>query len=185
MTREELVTVADCVIANWNLSLGGDRRKAFYKMWWRYLGDLNYTEVQSAIDALVLADKPFAPRVGTVRRMVLAEFDYDLAPRETFPFDATTLVFKVGPAEAGKMYALTDVQADPVTVSVKVRPDRGEELRAAFDAITPGYHLNKRHWVTVPLDGRVPPALIRELITGSHALVVAGMTRAQRQALGL
>ena len=71
---EELVTVADCVIANWNLSLGGDRRKAFYKMWWRYLGDLNYTEVQSAIDALVLADKPFAPRVGTVRRMVLAEF---------------------------------------------------------------------------------------------------------------
>jgi len=74
VTREELVTVADCVIANWNLSLGGDRRKAFYKMWWRYLGDLNYTEVQSAIDALVLADKPFAPRVGTVRRMVLAEF---------------------------------------------------------------------------------------------------------------
>ncbi len=105
--------------------------------------------------------------------------------RETFPFGATTLVFKVGPADAGKMYALTDVQADPVTVSVKVRPERGDELRAAHDAITPGYHLNKRHWVTVTLDDRVPPGLIRELIVGSHALVVGGLTRAQREDLGL
>ncbi|GGK97579.1 MmcQ/YjbR family DNA-binding protein [Deinococcus radiotolerans] len=105
--------------------------------------------------------------------------------QETFPFDATTLVFKVGPAGAGKMYALTDVQADPVTVSVKVPPERGEELRAAHDAITPGYHLNKRHWVTVTLDGRVPDELIRDLITGSHALVVRGLTRAQRQELSL
>ena len=63
-----------------------------------------------------------------------------------------------------------------VTVSVKVRPERGDELRAAHDAITPGYHLNKRHWVTVTLDGRVPPELIRELIVGSHA---------QRRDLGL
>lgn len=105
--------------------------------------------------------------------------------RETFPFDATTLVFKVGPADAGKMYALTDVQADPLTVSVKVRPERGDELRAAHEAITPGYHLNKRHWVTVTLDGRVPDDLIRDLITGSHALVAGGLTRAQRQDLGL
>ncbi len=105
--------------------------------------------------------------------------------RETFPFGATTLVFKVGPADAGKMYALTDVQADPVSVSLKVRPERGEELRAAHAAITPGYHLNKRHWVTVTLDGRVPDDLIRELIVGSHALVVGGLTRAQREDLGL
>lgn len=105
--------------------------------------------------------------------------------RETFPFGATTLVFKVGPDAAGKMYALTDVQADPVTVSVKVRPERGDELRAAHHAITPGYHLNKRHWVTVTLDGRVPPELIRELLVGSHALVVGGLTRAQREDLGL
>jgi len=105
--------------------------------------------------------------------------------RETFPFGATTLVFKVGLPDALKMYALTDVQADPVTVSVKVRPERGDELRAAHAAITPGYHLNKRHWVTVTLDGRVPPELIRELIVGSHALVVGGLTRAQREEMGL
>ncbi|WP_104989645.1 MmcQ/YjbR family DNA-binding protein [Deinococcus sp. NW-56] len=100
--------------------------------------------------------------------------------RETFPFDATTLVFKV----AGKMYALTDLTADPVTLSLKVRPEDGEALRAADPAITPGSHLNKRHWVTVTLDGTVPEAVVRELLAGSHALVVAGLTRAQRAGLG-
>ncbi|MPY67467.1 MmcQ/YjbR family DNA-binding protein [Deinococcus sp. SDU3-2] len=99
--------------------------------------------------------------------------------RETFPFDATTLVFKV----AGKMYALTDLTADPVTLSLKVRPQDGEALRAAYPAITPGYHLNKRHWVTVTLDGTVPEGVVRELLEASHALVVAGLTRAQRAEL--
>lgn len=103
---------------------------------------------------------------------------------ETFPFDMTTLVFKVG-GEGAKMYALTDVQGDPVTVSLKVTPERGEELRAAFPAITPGYHLNKRHWITVTLDGRVPDRLLHELIVDSHTLVVRGMTRALRAELGL
>ncbi|UBV43053.1 MmcQ/YjbR family DNA-binding protein [Deinococcus taeanensis] len=100
--------------------------------------------------------------------------------QETFPFDATTLVFKV----AGRMYALTDVQGDPVTLSVKVPPERGDALRAEHEAIAPGYHLNKRHWVTVTLDGRVPAPLIQELLSSSHALVVRGLTRAQREALG-
>ncbi|MVN85273.1 MmcQ/YjbR family DNA-binding protein [Deinococcus sp. HMF7620] len=101
--------------------------------------------------------------------------------QETFPFDATTLVFKVG----SKMYALTDIQAEPLTLSVKVRPEHGEDLRAAHEAIAPGYHLNKRHWVTVTLDGRVPAALVQELLAGSHALVVGGLTRVQRAELGL
>ncbi|PNY80266.1 MmcQ/YjbR family DNA-binding protein [Deinococcus koreensis] len=100
--------------------------------------------------------------------------------QETFPFDATTLVFKVG----GKMYALTDIQADPLTLSLKVRPERGDELRAAHDAIGPGYHLHKRHWITLILDGRLPGDLVAELLAGSHALVVGGMTRAGRAALG-
>lgn len=101
--------------------------------------------------------------------------------QETFPFDMTTLVFKVG----GKMYALTDIQATELSVSLKVKPERGEELRAQHDGITPGYHLNKRHWVTVSLDGGVPDELAQELLKGSHALVVAGLTRAQRAELGL
>ena len=96
--------------------------------------------------------------------------------RETFPFGAATLVFKV----AGKMYALTDLTADPVTLSLKVRPEDGEALRATYPAVQPGYHLNKRHWVTVTLDGTVPEGAVCELLAGSHALVVAGLTRAQR-----
>ncbi|PTA68344.1 MmcQ/YjbR family DNA-binding protein [Deinococcus arcticus] len=101
--------------------------------------------------------------------------------QETFPFDATTLVFKVG----GKMYALTDLQAEPLSLSLKVRPDHGEALRAEWPAIVPGYHLNKRHWITVTLDSRVPGELVLELLSGSHALVVAGLTRTARAELGL
>lgn len=101
--------------------------------------------------------------------------------QETFPFDLTTLVFKVG----GKMYALTSIDADQPSVSLKVNPEYGEELRAQYDAIVPGYHLNKRHWVTVQMDGSVPDELVRELVTGSYALVVKGLPRAQRAELGL
>ncbi|MBB5234543.1 MmcQ/YjbR family DNA-binding protein [Deinococcus budaensis] len=99
--------------------------------------------------------------------------------RETFPFDATTLVFKV----AGKMYALTDLTADPPTLSLKVRPGDGEALRAAYPGVRPGYHLDKRHWVTVTLNGTVPQRVVGELLKGSYALVVAGLTRAQRAEL--
>lgn len=94
--------------------------------------------------------------------------------QETFPFDAATLVFEVG----AKMYALMDIQSDPVTLSLKVRPEQGDELRAAHAALVPGYHLNKRHWVTLTLDGSLPPELDRALLAGSHALVARGLTRA-------
>lgn len=99
--------------------------------------------------------------------------------RETFPFGASTLVFKV----AGKMYALTDLTADPLVLSRKVWPERGEELRTRYPAVRPGYHLNKRHWITVTLDGSLPDGLLRELLAGSHALVVAGLSWAQRAGL--
>ena len=98
--------------------------------------------------------------------------------QETFPFGASTLVFKV----AGKMYALTDLGADPLTLSLKVRPGDGEALRSGHPGIAAGYHLNKRHWVTLTL-GAVPEALAAELLRGSYALVVAGLTRAQRREL--
>ncbi|MDL2344864.1 MmcQ/YjbR family DNA-binding protein [Deinococcus sp. MIMF12] len=99
--------------------------------------------------------------------------------RETFPFDAAALVFKV----AGKMYALTDLTADPVTLPLKVRPQDGEALRAAYPAVQPGSHLNKRHWVTVTLDGTVPGEMVRELLEASHALVVAGLIRTPMKSL--
>lgn len=100
--------------------------------------------------------------------------------QETFPFGFDTLVLKVG----GKIYALCSLNADPLTLSLKVRPERGEELRATHPAITPGYHLNKRHWITLRLDG-VPGPLSRELLQASYALVVGGLTRSQRAELEL
>ncbi|MFB9995042.1 MmcQ/YjbR family DNA-binding protein [Deinococcus oregonensis] len=104
---------------------------------------------------------------------------------ETFPFGMEILVWKVGSPDAAKIYALTSINDDPLTISLKVRPEHGDLLRAAHPAIVPGYHLNKRHWVTVTLDGSVPDDLLQELLAGSHALVLASLTRAQRAELGL
>ena len=58
-------------------------------------------------------------------------------------------------------------------------------MRAEYAAVRPGYHLNKRHWVTVTLDGTLPDDLLREWLSASHALVVRGMPRAERAELGL
>ena len=86
---------------------------------------------------------------------------------ETFPFNASTSVFKVG----GKMFALSALSDEPLAVSVKCDPDYAEELRGAYDAIVPGYHLNKRHWITVTLGGDAGDDLVRLLVAESHALV--------------
>lgn len=97
---------------------------------------------------------------------------------EEMPFGPDVLVFKV----VGKMFALCDV-ARFESVNLKCDPERAVELRASFEGITPGYHMNKVHWNTVACDGSVPDALIVELLTHSHALVVASLNRTQREAL--
>lgn len=99
-----------------------------------------------------------------------------LGSRETFPFDGETSVFKVG----GKMFALTDFNDAPLRVSLKCDPDFAEHLRATYPAITPGYHLNKRHWNTVVLDGTVPDDTVKELIRDSYDLVVAKLPKLTR-----
>ena len=106
---------------------------------------------------------------------------------ETFPFDDETLVFKVGYFTKSKMYALTDITQEPLRLSVKVDPERGHDLRHEYpQSVVPGYHLNKKHWVTVTLDGTVPDALVRELLRGSYLLVTKkGFTKAERAELGL
>jgi predicted DNA-binding protein (MmcQ/YjbR family) len=95
---------------------------------------------------------------------------------ETFPFDTDTLVFKVG----GKMYALTSISAKPLRVNLKCQPELAELLRSEHAAIAPGWHMNKRHWNTVTLDGSLPDALVIELIDRSYELVVRGLPRAKR-----
>ncbi|HEY2209777.1 MAG TPA: MmcQ/YjbR family DNA-binding protein [Gaiellaceae bacterium] len=86
---------------------------------------------------------------------------------ETFPFGPETSVFKVG----GKMFALAQLKGKPLKVSVKCEPELGEQLRGTYDEIEPGYHLNKRHWLTVTCGGAAPDDLVRELVAGSHDLV--------------
>lgn len=93
---------------------------------------------------------------------------------EEFPFGAETSVFKV----AGKMFALSSLRTRPLRVSLKCEPEVAEQLRATYPAIQPGYHLNKRHWNTVLLDGSLPDTMVLELLENSYDLVVAGLPRA-------
>jgi predicted DNA-binding protein (MmcQ/YjbR family) len=86
---------------------------------------------------------------------------------EEFPFGPETSVFKVG----GKMFALAALKREPLKVSVKCEPELGEQLRASYAEIEPGYHLNKRHWLTITCGGEVSDELVRELVAGSYELV--------------
>ncbi len=98
---------------------------------------------------------------------------------ETFPFNPETSVFKVG----GKMFALSQLGADSLRVSLKCEPRLAEDLRAAHPAVIPGYHLNKRHWNTVIIDGSLPDRLVRDMVEDSYDLVVSKLTQAQQRVL--
>lgn len=89
------------------------------------------------------------------------------AAEETFPFGPETSVFKVG----GKMFALAQLKRAPLKVSVKCEPELGEQLRGTYDEIEPGYHLNKRHWLTITCGGAAGDDLVRELVAASYDLV--------------
>jgi predicted DNA-binding protein (MmcQ/YjbR family) len=89
---------------------------------------------------------------------------------EERPFrDPDVTVFKAG----GKIFAITRLEGSPLRVSLKCDPDLAEQLRLTYPAITPGYHLNKRHWNTIALDGSLPDAMVSDLIEDSYALIVA------------
>lgn len=97
-----------------------------------------------------------------------------------YPFGPGTLVLKVG----GKMFALLAEDSDPWTINLKCDPDEALALRAAHPkSITPGYHMDKRHWNTILLDGRLPNDLVNELIDQSYELVVAGLPKLMRAKL--
>lgn len=96
--------------------------------------------------------------------------------REEFPFDERHSVFKV----SGKMFAISALDGDPLEVSLKCDPVLAEQLRASYPAITPGYHLNKRHWNTVALDGSVDDQLVTDMVEDSYDLVVASLPKSKR-----
>ncbi|WP_435264018.1 MmcQ/YjbR family DNA-binding protein [Tenacibaculum sp. nBUS_03] len=95
---------------------------------------------------------------------------------EHFPFDQVTLVFKV----MGKMFALIGLDkwenGDP-KINLKCNPEWSEELRAEYDSINPGFHMNKKHWNTVILNNDVSDNFAFELIDHSYNLVVKGLTK--------
>ena len=99
---------------------------------------------------------------------------------ETFPFGPNTSVFKV----VMKMFALSQLAATPLAVSLKCEPSLAEGLRKAHAAVLPGYHLNKRHWNTVIIDGSLPEQMIKDMIEDSYDLVVSKLPPARRLALG-
>jgi predicted DNA-binding protein (MmcQ/YjbR family) len=91
---------------------------------------------------------------------------------EEFPFDNNTLVFKV----MGKMFALTDLE-NFESVNLKVDPEAGAELREKYSSVVPGYHMNKKHWITVMMDGSIPDKLFCQWIDNSYALVTASLAK--------
>ncbi|HEY6762608.1 MAG TPA: MmcQ/YjbR family DNA-binding protein [Baekduia sp.] len=86
---------------------------------------------------------------------------------EEFPFSPGTSVFKI----AGKVFALSRLGEKPMKVSLKCEPTLGESLRASYDAIVPGYHLNKKHWLTITLGADAGDQMVMDLIQDSYDLV--------------
>lgn len=100
--------------------------------------------------------------------------------RETEPFSPDIPVFKAG----GKIFALIGVELGAYpTVNLKCDPELALELRAVYTAVRPGYHMNKRHWNTVSLDGSVPDDELAEMLRHSYVRAVAGLRKADRERL--
>lgn len=98
---------------------------------------------------------------------------------EEFPFDENTLVFKVG----GKIFALTDLVDVPFKVNLKCEPEMAIELREKYECVQPGYHMNKKHWNTVTIDGSIPLSEIYKMIDNSFNLVVNGLKKSLKAKL--
>jgi predicted DNA-binding protein (MmcQ/YjbR family) len=102
--------------------------------------------------------------------------DYCLAKpgvEETLPFGPDTLVYKV----AGKVFLLTGMDADPLQFNVKCDPDKAVELREQFSSVLPGYHMNKKHWNTIIIDGAVSNTQLKQWIDDSYHLVVDSLPK--------
>lgn len=101
------------------------------------------------------------------------------AASETFPFDENTLVFKV----AGKMFALTNIDFFE-SINLKCDPEHAIELRERYAAVLPGYHMNKKHWNTVLLDGSISNRLLLEWTRDSYDLVVQSLPKKVKEQHG-
>ena len=98
---------------------------------------------------------------------------------EDYPFGEDTLVFKV----AGKMFTLASLDSIPLQINLKCDPETAIELREMYEAVIPGYHMNKKHWNTVILDGTIKVKELKEWIKNSYNLVVNGLSKSAKKKL--
>lgn len=101
------------------------------------------------------------------------------AATEDTPFAPEDVVFKV----EGKIFAIAALMEVPPRVNLKCDPDLALELRDRYEQVQPGYHMNKKHWNTVELDGVIPQAEIKKMVDDSYGLVVQSLPKAKREKL--
>ena len=98
---------------------------------------------------------------------------------ESFPFDSSTLVFKVG----GKIFLLMSLTSETLQFNIKCDPEKAVELREEYSCVLPGYHMSKKHWNTIVYDGTVRDSLIKEWIDHSYDLVFSGLSKKIKEQL--
>ena len=98
---------------------------------------------------------------------------------EEFPFDEDTLVLKV----MGKIFLLASLEKIPLQINLKCNPEEAVELREEYEAVIPGYHMNKQHWNTVIIDNSIPPKNILSWIDNSYNLIVSGLKKSKKEEL--
>ena len=104
---------------------------------------------------------------------LMAYLENKPAVTSDFPFGLDTRVFRVG----NKIFVLMSWDQEPIRISLKAEPTDAVILRQTYPAVTPGYHLNKRHWNTLVCDGSVPDEEVRHMIDESYRLVLAGLPK--------
>jgi predicted DNA-binding protein (MmcQ/YjbR family) len=80
------------------------------------------------------------------------------------------------------MFALTDLESFE-SINLKVDPEEGQELREKYESVQPGYHMNKKHWITVKIDGLIPDKVLLKWLDNSYQLVASSLTKSQKSAL--
>ena len=113
--------------------------------------------------------------IESIREFCLAK----AAVEEGFPFGDNVLVFKV----KGKMFLLARLDVAVLEFNVKCDPEQAIEWREQYAAVQPGYHMNKKFWNTVIMDGSIPVRVVRQMIDDSYRLVVLSLPRKQQEGL--
>jgi len=103
---------------------------------------------------------------------------YKKGVTEDYPFDETTLCFKV----MGKIFVIAS-SGFPLSINLKCDPELAAELRERYDDVKPGFHMNKKHWNTVMTEGEISDKEIKKMIDHSYELVAKGLSKIHKEEL--